>query len=202
MLTANWIRGVIALAALVWALIAFISGEMLEWSWAKSLGLTASIVVWLVLAFDRWLWRSPGIRRLHKQPIMHGTWKTELVTSYPDRKDELIECYLVIDQTYSRICVRTLFDRSQSRSTNAGLVRADGRCVLYYIFRSEKHALEPKSNAPSRGAAELIVASKPSLHLEGDYWMMEAETKGRVKTLGHTRTIYDTYSGAQGGKYK
>lgn len=43
--------------------------------------------------------------------------------------------------------------------------------VLYYVFRSDKHALEPDTNPPARGAADLTVATKPSPHLEGDYWM-------------------------------
>jgi hypothetical protein len=42
---------------------------------------------------------------------------------------------------------------------------------------------------------------KPSPHLEGDYWM-ERGTKGRVRTAGHTRTIYDTFVGAQQGEFK
>jgi hypothetical protein len=161
-----------------------------------------TVVILFLLAFDKWLWRWPGFRRLHGRPVIHGTWKTELRTSYENRKDEIIECYLVVEQTYSQICTRTLFDRSQSKSTNAGLVRAGGQCVLYYIFRSEKHALQPSTNPPSRGAAELTVASKPSPHLEGDYWMMEAKTRGRVRTVGHSPTIYDTYAGAQQGEYK
>src|SRR5947209_8185061 len=101
-LSAKWIRGVIGLAALVWALIAFLSGETLKWSWAKSLGLTAAIVVWAVLAYDRWIWKWPGIRRFAGKPVIHGTWKTELRTSYEARQDETIEAYLVIRQTYSR----------------------------------------------------------------------------------------------------
>ena len=113
----------------------------------------------------------------------------------------MIECYLVIDQTYSRICARMLFDRSRSRSMSGDLVRENGRCVLYYVFRSDKHALEPATNPPNRGAADLTVAMKPSPHLEGDYWM-EVGTKGRVRTTGYTRTIYDTFDGAQEGDYK
>jgi len=46
------------------------------------------------------------------------------------------------------------------------IVRENGRCVLYYVFRSDKDALEPDTNPPGRGAADLTIATKPSFHLE------------------------------------
>jgi hypothetical protein len=93
-----------------------------------------------------------------------------------------------------------LFDRSQSVSVTGDLVRENSRCVLYYLFRSEKHALEPASNPPARGAAHLTVATQPSTHMEGDYWM-DVGTKGRVVTSGHSSTAYDTFAGARQGDY-
>jgi len=59
-----------------------------------------------------------------------------------------------------------LFDRSRSGSMSGDIVRENGRCVLYYVFRSDKDALEPDTNPPGRGAADLTIATKPSFHLE------------------------------------
>lgn len=199
--SARWSRITIALAALVSAAIVLATGGTIDVNLAKAVATASTVVILLLLAFDKWLWRWPGIRGLHGRPILHGTWKTELRTSYSDRQDEVIECYLVIDQTYSRICARMLFDRSRSMSMSGDLVRENGRCVLYYIFRSDKHALEPDTNPPARGAADLTIATKPSPHLEGDYWM-ERGTKGRVRTTGYTQTVYDTFAGAQQGEYE
>jgi hypothetical protein len=81
------------------------------------------------------------------------------------------------------------------------IVRENGRCILYYVFRSDKHALEPATNPPNRGAADLTIAMKLSPHLEGDYWM-EVGTRGRVRTTGHSRTTYDTFEGARLSRYK
>jgi hypothetical protein len=199
--SSNWARITIALAALISGVIVLATGGTVDINLAKAVASASTVVILILLAFDKWLWRWRGIRKLHARPVIHGTWKTELKTSYEGRKDEVIECYLVIDQTYSRICARMLFDRSRSSSMSGGLVRENGRCVLYYVFQSEKHALEPATNPPNRGAADLTVAMKPSPHLEGDYWMMVG-TKGRVNTVGHSSTIYDTYAGAQQGEYK
>jgi hypothetical protein len=81
------------------------------------------------------------------------------------------------------------------------LVRENGRCILYYVFRSDKQTLERDENPPARGAAQLTVAARPSMHLEGDYWM-EHGTHGRVATVGHNPATYQTFSGAQGAEYR
>lgn len=198
--TPTWTRIVIALAASIWVLILLALGEPLNPSWARPLGLAASIVVLLLLAFDRWIWRWPLVRQIARRPVLHGTWKTELRTSYQERKDETIEAYLVVGQTYSQIRVSMLFDRSRSTSMSGDLVMEDGRCVLYYVFRSEKETLDRDGNPPSRGAAELTVGRAPFVHLEGDYWM-EVGTRGRVRTVGHNSKVFDTYRAAQAATY-
>jgi hypothetical protein len=196
----NWARITIALAAIVSAFVVVASGGSVNLNLTKAVVSASSVVILVLLAFDRILWRLPGFRRFHRRPILHGTWKTELSTSYEERKDEGIDCYLVINQTFSRICARMLFDRSRSGSMSGDIVRENGRCVLYFVFRSDKDALEPAANPPGRGAADLTIATKPSLHLEGDYWMMGG-TQGKMRTVGYSKTLFDTYSGAQEGGY-
>ena len=196
----NWARITIALAALASAVVILLTGGKLDTSLARAVATASTVVILSLVAFDRWLWRWPLARSVHSQPILRGTWKTELRTTYTGRKDEAIEAYLVVEQTYSEISVRMLFDRSQSESLSADLILDAGRCMLFYIFRSEKSATEPDTNPPNRGAAQLVVARRPGLHLEGDYWM-ERGTRGRVITLGHDPSIYDTFSGAQNGSY-
>jgi SMODS-associating 2TM, beta-strand rich effector domain len=199
----GWARITIALAALVSAVFVLATGEgaSVSLNVAKVVVSASSIVTLMLLAFDRVLWRLPGFRSLHNRPVLHGTWRAQLRTTYEERKKETIECYLVIDQTFSRICARMLFDRSRSSSMSGDIVRENGRCVLYYVFRSDKSALQPQTNPPSRGAADLTIASEPSPHLEGDYWM-EVGTKGTLRTIGYQRTLFDTFASAQQGEYK
>lgn len=199
--TSTWTRIVIALAAGVSAAIVWLNGGEVDSDLAKAVVTASSVVILLLLAWDRWLWRWPGIRSLHARPVLHGTWMTELRTTYAARAGSPIECFLVIEQTYSRICVRMLFDRSSSQSMSGNLVLEAGACRLYYVFRSDKHATQPAGNPPSRGAALLTIGRKPHLHLEGDYWM-DVGTKGRVETTGCAREIFDTFSGAKSADYR
>jgi hypothetical protein len=199
--TSNWARLIIALATLVSASIVFATGGHVDLNLARAVVTASTVVILFLLVFDRWLWHWPGIRRLARRPVLHGTWKAELKTSFTTRKDEVIEAYLVIRQTYSTIYVDMLFDRSQSTCMSGDLVLENGRCILYYVFRSDKQTLERDENPPARGAAQLTVAAKPSPHLEGDYWM-EHGTHGHVATIGHSPVTYDTYSAAQRGAYR
>jgi hypothetical protein len=199
--SSNWTRVVIGLAAALWVLVLFLSGHHLQWWWGKPLGLVAGLVVCLLLAYDKWVWRWPGICRLTRRPVLHGTWRTELQTSHDARKEESIECYLVIDQTYSRICTRMLFDRSESQSMSGDIVYENSRCTLYYIFRSEKRTLERDGNPPSRGGAELRVRRTPKLELEGDYWT-EERTAGHIVTTGYSSRTFDGFADARTAKYR
>jgi hypothetical protein len=197
--SARWTKIVIFAAAVAWAVILLVNGQPLDVAWAEPLGYAASSVVILLLAFDRWMWSWPLLSRLSGRPILGGTWKTELRTTFQDRQDEIIECYIVIRQTYSTIAVSMLFDRSTSHSRSAELSK-EGRWVLYYVYRSDKSALEPITNPPSRGAVELTVAISPQTHLEGDYWT-DQSTKGHYKTVGHAKNVFDTFEAARAAEF-
>lgn len=199
--TPNWARITIALAAVVSGSIVLMTGGTVDTRLAKAVASASSVVIVLLLAFDRWIWRWPLVRRLHSRPIVEGTWKTELRTSFPERKDEAIECYLVIHQTYTSVWVNMLFDRSRSASLTSQLTSGNGRGVLFYLFRSNKDTLEPATNPPGRGAAELTVAKEPMVHLEGDYWM-EVGTKGKLRTTGYSRKRYEMFDTAKRGDYR
>ncbi|TAJ17192.1 MAG: hypothetical protein EPO65_11755 [Dehalococcoidia bacterium] len=154
----------------------------------------------LLLAYDRLIWRWPLIRGLTPRPVLYGTWKAELRTSFAPRANEIVECYLTIRQTYSSIQVDMVFEHSRSFSLSAALAEQDGRVQLSYTYRSQGDALHQDGNPPSRGAAVLIIAREPSLHLEGDYWM-ERGTKGTIRTLGHNPTLLESFTAARGARF-
>jgi hypothetical protein len=198
--TASWTRVVIGLAALIALGIVWATSGNLDFAYAKWLVSATSAVTLLLLAFDRWLWRYVPFRLFVSRPVLHGTWKTELRTTFEERAEEAIEAYLVIRQTYSRICVDMLFDRSSSRSMSGDLVNESGRCTLYYLFHSHAHTRHRDRNPPSRGGAALVVGGEPSVHIAGDYWM-ERGTRGDLRTVGYSPKTYDTYASAQAAEF-
>ncbi|HEV7566377.1 MAG TPA: hypothetical protein VGO31_10495 [Microbacteriaceae bacterium] len=199
-MSSKWIRGVILAAAVLATAIVWGTGGGVSIAYIKAFVTASGIVTVVVLLFDAWGWRQPGLRRLTRRPVLHGTWRAHLRTNFAERAGEEIECYIVVRQTYSRISVRMLFDRSRSASMSGDLVFEDGACTLYYLFRTEASALHREGNPPARGGAVLAIARKPRMTLEGDYWT-ERDTRGDVRTLGHTSNLYDTYQDARAARY-
>jgi hypothetical protein len=136
-----------------------------------------------------------------KRPNLQGTWKAQLHFQWPDgAPTQTKDCFIVIRQTYSTVSVAMHFDISGSHSRSAAIVETNGQRSLWWSYRSSAHSLEQEGNPPHRGAAELVISSKPKLSLAGDYWT-ERKTRGRVTTAGHNNQCYDDYDSALAATY-
>jgi hypothetical protein len=200
MLKANWIRGVIFAAAAVAAAVVWLDEGKVDVTWIRALVTATSVITVGALVYDRWVWRWPVVRRLTSRPVVHGTWKATLESSHQNLRGRPIDCYLVVRQTYSRLSVRMLFERSASRSMSGDIVFEEGACVLYYVYAKQTRALDLNGNPSSRGGAALNIGREPQLHLEGDYWT-DVETSGEIRTVGHSKELYDTFASAHGASF-
>jgi hypothetical protein len=198
--TGKWIRIVILVATAIAAAIVWVTSRQVDLPYIRALVTAASVVTIGVFIYDSWAWRWPAIKRLTSRPDVHGTWKSELRSSHESVAGTAIECYVVVQQTYSRIVVRMLFERSASRSMSGDIVFEDGACRLYYVFAKQTRALDLDGNPSSRGGAVLTVARSPATHLEGDYWT-DALTLGELKTVGRCKQVHDTFDGARSATY-
>lgn len=193
-------RIVIGLSAALWLALAFVLKAPVDKGWLKALGAIASVVVVLLLIFDRWAWRWLPVA-VSKRPNLQGTWKAQLHYQWPEgTPTQIKDCFIVIRQTYSSVSVDMHFDISDSQSRSAAIVETNGRRGLWWSYLSVAHALEQEGNPPHRGGAELVISPKPKLSLAGDYWT-ERKTRGRVTTIGHTKQCYEDYQSALGGTY-
>lgn len=199
--TRIWTRIAIALAAAIATGVVWLTTGDVDFDYAKWTVSASTVVIIGLLLFDSVLWRYVPFRWFARRPILHGTWKMEQRTSYDPRKDETMESYLVVHQTYSTIRVDGLYPISDSECLTADLSIERHRCTLSYLFRSEAHTMEREGNPPSRGAAVLRVARRPHIHLEGDYWM-ERRTRGSIRSVGYTPKLYTTFAAAHAADYK
>lgn len=194
--SSSWIRIAVAIAAIVsLGAVWFRTGEW-QWDSARFTISASSVAIIALLAYDRSLWRWPLLRRLTKRPVLHGTWKAELRSSYAGSAGNAIEGYMTIRQTYSTVQVDMLFENSRSFFLSGGLRQEDGRARLQYLFRSEGDALHQQDNPPSRGAAVLVVSRRPHLHMDGDYWM-ERGTKGTIRTQSYSPDVFESFDAAR-----
>jgi SMODS-associating 2TM, beta-strand rich effector domain len=201
--SAFWTRVVAALIAAVVLLFALLSGRTVSSDLLRYFSGAASIVVFLLLAFDRWLWRWLPLA-VTGRPILDGTWKLTLKSTHVDPRTGSTqppsECYLVIRQTFSTITVGGLFDSSRSWSMSAEICELNGQRTLWYVYRSEARTMSREGNPPRRGAAALNISTTPRTRLEGDYWT-EAGTRGEIETSGYSKRHYQDFGSAKAGDY-
>ncbi len=196
-----WARGIVFMAAAIWVALAFILGVPVDKLWLKYVGVIAALVVLLLLAFDVFAWRWLP-EWIVKRPNIRGTWRAELRSNWlkDDGQPLVSECFIVIHQTYTTMCVEVLFPGSDSTSTSADIVKGGGRPSLWYTYRSEAHAPNRDGNPPHRGAVSLFVETSPRRSLAGDYWT-ERGTTGRIQTSGHSKKIAGSFMSAQSLDY-
>ena len=88
----------------------------------------ASAVTLLLLAFDQWLWRAPGIRWLCEvsgRPVIHGTWWGRLdYENDGEGNPGTTEIYTAIHQTFSQPLRALLLPENQGRVVVPGRLTA------------------------------------------------------------------------------
>lgn len=166
-----------------------------------------AITTFAMRIIDRRLWRSVLFRRLplpNAPPVLHGTWATTISTpsgeSAPAYARAGADGYLVIEQRFSAISVRLLYEMGNSEAiemgsgeANATLRKRSGYWELWFYYDFVPNMAEME-NPQRRGAATLRV-SPESRRLEGDYWN-QLGWRGRVVSKGFVQQIFGDFESA------
>jgi hypothetical protein len=105
-----------------------------------------SAVGWFFVFFwitDRFLWKAPILHGpwLFEVPNLNGTWCGELRSSH-DKFTEPMLCELIIEQTWTEMCVKFKAERQGSSSSTSVskvsslLLDQDGETVLRYEYHN------------------------------------------------------------------
>jgi hypothetical protein len=200
-LSAGRIRSTIAVAALIWAGLLLAQGADLDGTFIKPLSGVMGLTVALLGAYDRWLWKLGPLRRLQKQPILHGTWKGSLQTAWCDRETgEIpgpIQIYMVVRQTCSSIAFSMYTAESSSRSVSAALDDSEsGAWVLSGTYINTPQLLLQDRSRVHRGSAVLEVHRGSITFLEGSYWT-DRDSKGSMRFTEHADGLPTHFEQAQ-----
>lgn len=199
-MTDERIRAVIFVAAAIWAVMLVLQGVDVGTSYFKPLSSVVGVTILLVGLYDRRLWRWPWLRRLQKQPIVHGTWKGTVQTTWVDPATGAtpapIDIYMVVRQTASTVAFDMLTEESSSSTTSASLDAAEsGAWVLSGSYLNRPKVLIQHRSRVHRGSAVLEVHSGPSTLMEGAYWT-DRDTKGSLRFDDHDDATVTHYEHA------
>lgn len=181
----GWIRITIGLLAAAMVALSALTGESIDEQGLRWIGGAAGGITLLLLAFDRWIWRWPGVRWLSEvtgTPVLHGTWSGLLdYTRDGEGNPGQTPIYMAICQTYSAISVRCYFPQTnaQSWSLAAALISNEHRHDLRYVYQQMAPVPDRDANRPTEGACELAVAGRPVATLSGSYYS-ERGGSGRI----------------------
>ena len=187
-----WIRVIIFLAAGSMFALSTLTGDSIDEQGLRWMGGVTGGVTLLLLAFDRWIWRWPVIRRLSElggARVIHGTWRGTLhYTRDADGNPGEQPIFMAVCQTYSAVKVRCYFPTtgSESISLMAAIDRDDHRHVLRYVYRSDSDAPDRDTRRATEGATELRLVGRPVEEIQGAYYVERNGGKGKI--------AFDAYS--------
>jgi len=164
--------------SVVWAAILFLTGLDLDDNTRKGLSYLPSIAGSLVVAFDLWLWKLPGVSRITGRPHLWGTWSVQLKPSVQaliprGGNRETISGVMIIEQTFWTTAVQFYTRESASSSISATIVNKtdskQAKSLLFTYTNSARQAHRHRSHQHS-GTCRLDVTGTTPSSLSGTYW--------------------------------
>ncbi|MFI7536260.1 hypothetical protein [Streptosporangium sp. NPDC049376] len=201
---ARWGATVLSIA---YAIALYATGVHPQTGVGKAISYVPTVISLAVVAFDKWLWRIPGIHRLVGRPRLDGTWKATLRPTLESRIPEggnrgPINAYVMIEQTYWSISITLITVESMSHSRGAVFNKiADGdRNYLSFVYGNrprQEHALR---SPPHIGAVEWAIAGRTPQEISGHYWTdrlttgdMQLQFVGRASDHESFRAAHSEY---------
>lgn len=174
----------IGIAALVWLVLALLAGQGFSQVPLRIYSIAGTVAALAFALWERFIWKWKIMRYFTGVPLISGTWRGELVSSYvhPDGSNvPPIPTAIYVSQSASKWTVTLFTGESKSISEHAKLIHdPDGRWRLSWQYvntprpgvrdRSERH----------KGAAEVYIGAQLEEGLEGAYFT-DRRTDGELR---------------------
>lgn len=142
----------------------------------------------------------PLVARLIHRPVLRGTWKGELESTWIDPSNgsrlEPVDVFLAVRQTYSSVSLRMMTTESSSRSLVASMdAPRDDVPRVSSTYQNVPRLLIQNRSRIHHGALMLDVEGVPPNRLTGFYWT-DRDTKGEVVLRARLPKVYTSFDEA------
>lgn len=200
---AQSVRWGAATASTAYGILLYILGLKPEQDLKYAFAYVPALLGYLVLVFDKWAWRWPGIQPLTGRPRLDGTWRTTLTPSPESHipaggNPGPIRAYLTIEQSYWTLHATLRTAESSSRSSNATIETTNGSGVgeLRFLYENTPQVIHQPRSPRHTGACRLDLAGRAPTQLSGRYYT-DRFTAGDMQLIRMNRTTdYSTFAEA------
>lgn len=195
------LSAVLLVAAVVWGFLLLIDGVAVSIAWLRPLSTVSGTLVFLLAAFDLWLWRLPILRGWFvKRPDVTGTWWGTIKSNWIDpstgKQIGPIEGCVVIHQTFSALSMRLMTRESSSELLGAEILKnSDGVFKIAGVYRNEPRQSVRHRSPIHHGAILLQIIGTPATGLKGHYWT-DRNTAGELEMIDHQKPVATDFESA------
>jgi hypothetical protein len=194
------LQAAVTIAVVVWAAMLALQGVALKTAYLRPYSVVVGATVLVMLGYERWFWRWPGLRRLARRPDLQGTWAGVLRSSWIDpatgQTVPPIVVYLAITQSFSTVVPRLLTAESSSESVAGSLTAARNAtpAIVWSTYINTPGVLIQDRSRTHHGALRLEVHGAPD-RLTGTYWT-DRQTAGELVLDRRTRPVHTSFTDA------
>jgi hypothetical protein len=199
----RYIKAIIYVTVLAWTIMLLVNHEAIQSAWLKPFSTVTTIVLYVVMAFDLWLWKLPFLHNWFvKRPVVDGTWKVEIRSNWIDpvtnQATEPIIAYMVVRQTLSTLSMRLLTVESSSILVGTEIVcSADGLYCISGVYRNEPwFDFRHRSEIHYGGLWLQIAEDDLAKTLTGHYWT-DRNTAGSMKLTNRIGRKVQSFAAAE-----
>ncbi len=195
------IKIAVFLSVFLLVVVLYLQGQSIIKPSFNAVSWIATIVVFALLIWDKWVWRWKFLYPLSKMPDVRGTWKAELNSFWVDPKTNQmhgkIQVFIVVRQTFSKLDIRLFSAESTSVSLSANVTTDDEGVHTIATTYLNMPSLEHLPHSPiSHGGMLLSVrGGKVVKQIDGKYWT-DRLSRGEVKMSEHSQELADGFDDA------
>jgi len=192
-----FISVLLGVSVIVWLVVLIFSNVELKFSWEaiRKLPSVVSIDLLLWVVFAKYLWKLTIFQGwLVRVPVLEGSWRGLLLSTWKESEQKEIPILLVIRQTLLKIYCTMYSEEMNSRSSVSEFLidKEAGTKKLVYSYTSTPNVNVRERSVVHQGTTSLDYITNPERKLVGEYWT-NRRTTGQLELSFYSTELLEGF---------